>query len=155
MSKSNFYIPVVKGSIIKPRDVTQFENEVGQEAEWIEIVVSRPNVLSTWWLNDKQLVEEVWNDSDFTSQQFSQVEGVTNNEQMLKHILSGLTNVTYRKDGSKLVARVEGTPEGQLLPRFRASIYDGSDYFQAITNNGSTAKYGSDLETYSIRLVKA
>ena len=141
--------------IFIPRAITQFEINVGQEAEWIEIVVGLPGTLSTWLLNDKQLVKEVWNDSDSTSQQFSQVEGVTNNEQMLKHILSGLTNVTYRKDGAKLVARVEGTPEGQLLPHFKVTAYEGYDYFQAITNNGSTAEYGSDLETYSIRLVKA
>lgn len=141
--------------IFVPRSVTQFENEVGQEAEWIEIILERPEILSTWLLNDKQLVKEVMDDSTGYYRQVSQVEGVTDNEQMLKHILSGLTNVTYRNDGSNLVARVEGTPEGQLLPRFKVMVYDGVERFQAITNNGSTDESGYDLETYSIRLVKA
>ena len=141
--------------IFVPRIVTNFEKEVGQEAEWIEIVVNRPENLGNWFFNGQQLVEDVWDDNTSTYQKVSQVEGVTNDEQMLKHILSGLTNVTYRKDGSKFVARVEGTSEGQLLPRFRASTYDGGDGFQAITNNGSTDESSYQLETYSIRLVKA
>ena len=141
--------------IFIPRVITQFEIYVGQEAEWIEIVVYRPDVLSTWILNDKYQTSSSYGD-DGSWQQDSQVEGVTNNEQMLKHVLSGLTNVTYRKDGSNLVARVEGTPEGQLLPRFKTiGEYGGSDQFEATTNNGSTDKDVGQLDTYSIRLVKA